>query len=123
LKYVRETDGTPRRVCSVHPARPLACREYYHDTCRTRWTGEIAVIHAHGYEQIRDGAITPQLVHSQQALVAQRLKENPDSAPDLLARSFWTEMDRALNAEACNEDGSAGYDLREWQDPLALKLN
>ena len=28
LQYIRESDGTPRRVCSVYPARPLACREY-----------------------------------------------------------------------------------------------
>jgi Fe-S-cluster containining protein len=122
LKFVREPDETPRRICSVHPARPLACREYYHDTCKTRWTGEIATIHAHGYEQIRDGWITPALARTQLNLVSQRLRENPFSAPDLLARSFWTEMDRALHAEACNHEGAA-YDVREWQHPLPLKLN
>src|SRR5947209_8281371 len=51
LKYVRDPQGTPRRICSVHDARPLSCREFYFDTCKTRGTGELASLLAEGYEK------------------------------------------------------------------------
>lgn len=122
LKYVRMPDGTPRRVCSVHAARPIACREYYHDTCKTRWTGEIAVLQAHGYEAIRDGVITEETVRRALIEVQNRLAAHPSEPASLLQLAFWTEMRRTLQADASNGEGAAGFALRDWQDPLADKL-
>lgn len=116
LKYVEEEDGTPRRVCSVHPARPLSCREYYHDTCKTRWTGEIAAIEAHCLEAVRDGRIDLATAEAKAALPA-------GDTPSYLERAFWTHARRALRREECNTDGANAYDIAQWQDPIDEKLN
>jgi Fe-S-cluster containining protein len=121
LKYVRDEDGTPRRRCSVHPARPLACREYYYDTCKRRWTGELAVTHAEGLEMVRDGLITPDLAEAQ----CQRLEPVADDDP--LAKrwryAFWSEMRRALDVERVNDEGANSYPIADFQDPLDDKVN
>lgn len=123
LRYVRDPDGTPRRVCSVHPARPLACREYYHDTCKTRWTGELAVLQAQGFEWIRDGLVDAARARRELDRAGQAVSRSPDSAPALLARAFWMELWRALHPDACNAEGAANFPIRAWQDPLPEKLN
>ncbi len=123
LKYVTDDDGAPRRICSVHDARPLACREYYHDTCKTRWTGELAALQAHGFEAIRDGLITSKSADVELARADADLRVRPDSAPVLLRRAFWTEMRRALHAGECNEEGARNFDLAPWQDPLPEKVD
>ncbi len=122
LTYIKEADGTPRRVCGVHEARPLACREYYFDTCRTRWTGELATLQADGYEQIREGQITPARVENELARLG---PVDPDSAPMSLQMdfAFWIEMRRALDIEAANTEGANSYDITLWQDPIHQKLN
>ncbi len=121
LKYVRDDDGTPRRVCSVHPARPLACREYYYDTCKKRVTGELAVVQAEGLEMVRDGTITTELVEAN----CKRLEPVADHDP--VAKkwqyAFWSEMRRALDIERANNEGAAGYPISQYQDPLEEKLN
>lgn len=117
LKYVREPDGTPRRVCSVHDARPLACREYYYDTCKTRATGEIAALQAHGFEQIRRGKIGPTQVQKGLA------QDNTDSMSARLELAFWTEMRRALDIDAANHEGANSFDIAQYQDPIDDKLN
>src|SRR5918912_2134463 len=67
LKYIREPDGTPRRICSVHDARPLSCREFYFSGCKTRQTGELAALLAEGYEKVRAGEITEEAAEAQLA--------------------------------------------------------
>lgn len=123
LKYVTDEDGAPRRICSVHDARPLACREYYHDTCKTRWTGELATLQAHGFEAIRDGLITSTSAKVELERADADLQDRPDSAPILLRRAFWTEMRRALHAGECNEEGARSFDPAPWQDPLPEKVD
>ena len=121
LKYIHDEDGTPRRVCSVHPARPLACREYYSDTCQKRWTGELAVVHAEGLEMVRDRKITTELVETN----CRRLAPVTDADP--LAKkweyAFWSEMRRALDVERANNEGANSYPVADFQDPLDEKLN
>src|SRR5664279_5290129 len=87
LKYVAMPDGTPRRVCSVHPARPLACREYYHDTCATRWTGELAVLQAEGYEAVRDALIDRPRVRRELRALGPRAQDEPLGRA--WRRGFW----------------------------------
>lgn len=122
LKYVREPDGTPRRICSVHQARPLACREFYFDTCKKRVTGELAALLAEGYEKVRDGEITNARVDAE----LNSVREEADHDVTLskkLDRWFWAEMKRALSFESANVEGSNSYDMSEFQDPIDQKLN
>src|SRR5438270_115016 len=69
LKYIRDVDGTPRRICSVHDARPLSCREFYFNGCKTRQSGELAALLAEGYEKVRDGEITKEMVEARLAVL------------------------------------------------------
>jgi Fe-S-cluster containining protein len=121
LKYLREADGTPRRVCSVHPARPLACREYYHDTCGTRWTGEMAVLEALGYEALRDGALTPDAVEARWRACGPR--RGDESLAHDWQRAFWSEMRRAMQPERANAEGAFDRRLASLQDPIDQKIN
>jgi Fe-S-cluster containining protein len=121
LKYIREAGGLTRRVCSVHPARPLACREYYYDTCKKRVTGELAAAHATGFEMLRDGAITAAEVDS-----ANRALGSPsddDTLSTRWQRAFWLEMRRALDVAVSNEEGAAGFAIAGYQDPIDVKVN
>lgn len=122
LKYTRDPDGTPRRICGVHPARPLACREYYHHHCKTRATGELAALQAHAFEMIRDGKLTLDMARAQR----QRLRplmtgEAPMSA--WLEYAVWTEVWRALQVDETNEEGAESYPIAEFQDPPDAKIN
>lgn len=121
LKYTQDSDGTPRRRCSVHTARPLACREYYFDTCKIRWSGELATSYADGYEGIRDGEITA----DQAEAGCKRLENQPDK--DLLSwrwqYAFWSEMRRATDIERANNEGAKSYAIEDYQDPIDEKLN
>lgn len=121
LKYIAEPDGTPRRVCSVHPARPLACREYYHDTCRKRWTGEMAVLQAIGYEAVRDGLVD--LAEAERRLAACEPRGDDEPLSVSWRRAHWLELRRALQPEAANHEGAADPRLAALQDPVEDKLN
>lgn len=121
LKYVHDADGTPRRVCSVHPARPLACREYYYDHCRRRSTGETAIVLTDGYEAIRDGALTLDAVDAE--LAALGAATPGDGFATRWRRAFWSEMRRALRVDDANIDGAADPGLAALQDPLDAKLD
>jgi Fe-S-cluster containining protein len=121
LKYVREVDGTRRRICSIHAGRPLACREYYFDTCGKRWTGELAVQQAEGLELVRDGRIDRRTADA-------RCRElEPVVEGDSLSKkwqyAFWSEMRRATDVHAANNEGAASYSIAEFQDPIDEKLN
>lgn len=122
LKYIREPDGTPRRVCSVHEGRPLACREYYFDACKLRGTVESASLYAEGFEKVRDGEITEAAVDAELDRFA-----NHDfwAAPlaESMEYSFWLEMKRAINLEQANIEGANSYNISEFQDPIDEKLN
>jgi len=121
LKYIHDGDKTPRRVCSVHPARPLACREYYYDTCKKRVTGELAVVLSQGLEMVRQGKITTELLESN------RKRLQPAKDGESLATkwqyAFWSEMRRALDIEQANNEGANSYPITEYQDPLDEKLS
>jgi Fe-S-cluster containining protein len=122
LKYVRELDGTPRRICSVHEARPLACREFYFDTCKKRVTGELAALLAEGYEKVRDGEINEARVDAE----LNRLRDEAEDGAtlsDKLDRWFWAEMKRSLSMQRANIEGSNSYDMSKFQDPIDQKLN
>jgi Fe-S-cluster containining protein len=121
LKYITQDDGTPRRVCSVHAARPLACREYYFDTCKKRWTGEMAVLQAIGYEALRDGAVDAAAIERQLAACAVTSKDEALSTS--WRRAFWLELRRALQPEAANHEGAAQPRLAELQDAIDAKIN
>lgn len=122
LKYIREADGTPRRVCSIHDGRPLSCREYYFIHCKTRGTGELAALLTEGFEKVRDGEITDELVDAQLA----RFKDH-DFETATLAESmeydFWNEMKCALNMDQANIEGANSYAMADYQDPIDEKLN
>jgi Fe-S-cluster containining protein len=122
LKYVRDNDGTPRRVCSVHDARPLSCREFYFYHCKTRQTGELAALIAEGYEKVREGEITAEVVDER---LAQLRGHDFSAAPaaESMEYAFWCEMRRALDPEGANAEGGRSYDAREYQDPIDEKLN
>ena len=121
LKYIAQADGTPRRVCSVHAARPLACREYYFDTCKKRWTGEMAVLQAIGYEALRDRAVDADAVERHLADCGTATADEPLGAG--WRRAFWVEMRRALQPEAANHEGAAEPRLAELQDAIDAKIN
>jgi Fe-S-cluster containining protein len=122
LKYIRDADGTPHRICSVHDGRPLSCREYYFSHCKTRGTGELAALLAEGFEKVRDGEITEAMVDSQLARY-----EGPDISSATIAESFeysfWVEMKCALNLDQANIEGSNSYDMAAYQDSIEKKLN
>jgi Fe-S-cluster containining protein len=120
LKYIHDVDGTPRRVCSVHDARPLSCREFYFNNCKARQTGELASLIAEGYEKIRDGELTTGAVDAQLARLGGR---DFSSAQASMEYAFWFEMRRALDAERANVEGGRTYDPRDYQDPIDEKLN
>jgi Fe-S-cluster containining protein len=122
LKYIREPDGTPRRICSVHDARPLSCREFYFNHCKQRVTGELAALLAEGFEKVRDGELTAEAVD---AALAQFENHDYGTAPaaDSVTYSFWLEMKRVLNMEQANVEGAQGYDVADYQDPIDEKLN
>jgi Fe-S-cluster containining protein len=122
LKYVRDPDGTPHRICSVHPARPLACREYYHHHCKTRATGELASLLAHAFEMIRDGRITLDEARAQRERLRPLLSDDaPMSA--WLEYALWTEAVRALQVDEVNEEGARSYDAAAYQDPIDMKID
>jgi Fe-S-cluster containining protein len=122
LKYIREPDGTPHRVCSIHDGRPLSCREFYFIHCKTRVTGELAALLAEGFEKVRDGVITEEMVDAQLA----RFKEHDFESAKLaesMEYDFWNEMKCALNMDQANVEGSNSYDMADYQDPIDEKLN
>ena len=121
LKYVRDADGTPRRICSVHAARPLACREYYYDTCKKRSTGETALALTDGYEAVRDGELT--LADVESRIAALGPAQPADGLATLWQRAFWHEMRRALRLDEANEEGAYDPDLAARQDPVDAKLD
>ena len=122
LKYMRDPDGTPRRICSVHDGRPLSCREYYFRHCKTRGTGELASLLAEGYEKVRDGEIT-------ETMVDEQLARFPDfnyktaTLAEGMQFNFWTEMKCVINMDAANIEGARSYNLADYQDPIDEKLN
>ena len=122
LKYVRETDGTPHRICSIHDGRPLSCREFYFYHCKTRGTGELAALLAEGFEKVRDGEITALMVDAELEHLGQH-----DFTTARLAQSmeyhFWVEMKRVLNMEQANIEGANSYNMADYQDPIDEKLN
>lgn len=122
LKYIRETDGTPHRICSIHDGRPLSCREFYFHHCKTRGTGELAALLAEGFEKVRDGEITEPMVDAE----LERLGQH-DFTTTPLAQSmeyhFWVEMKRVLNMERANIEGANSYQMADYQDPIDEKLN
>lgn len=122
LKYVREADGTPRRICSVHDGRPLACREFYFNHCRARVTGELAALQAEGFEKLRDGDITEEMIDGELATIGL-----PDPESATLAQKmqyfFWVEMKRAINMNQANTEGANSYTMADYQDPIEEKLN
>jgi Fe-S-cluster containining protein len=122
LKYIRDPDGTPRRVCSVHDARPLSCREYYFIHCKTRGTGELASLLAEGFEKVRDGEITEEMVDAE--LV--RFREHNFQTATLtesMEYAFWIEMKCVINMDQANVEGSNSYSMADYQDPIDEKLN
>jgi len=122
LKYIRESDGTPHRICSVHDARPLSCREFYFTHCKCRGTGELASLLAEGFEKVRDGEITEEMVDEELARFGAI-----DFKTSTLAKSmeygFWVEMKCVLNMDQANLEGSNSYDMADYQDPIDEKLN
>jgi Fe-S-cluster containining protein len=122
LKYTREEDGTPRRVCSVHDARPLSCREFYFHHCKTRQTGELAALLAEGYEKVRDGEITEEMADTHLARLGAR-DSSSARASEAMEYAFWFEMKRVLNMERANTEGGLCYDASRYQDPIDEKLN
>jgi Fe-S-cluster containining protein len=122
LKYIREPDGLPRRICSVHDGRPLACREFYAHHCRMRATGELAALQAEGFEKLRDGKITEELVDAKLATFG---KHDPQTATLSVNMEyfFWLEMKRAINMEQANVEGANSYEAADYQDPIEVKLN
>jgi Fe-S-cluster containining protein len=122
LKYIREADGTPHRVCSVHDARPLSCREYYFSHCNTRGTGELASLLAEGFEKVRDGEITEEMVDARLASFGAHDFTKSTFAKNM-EYSFWVEMKCVLNLDQANIEGANSYDLADYQDPIDEKLN
>jgi Fe-S-cluster containining protein len=122
LKYIREPDGTPRRICSVHEGRPLSCREFYFDPCKMRGTGELASLLAEGLEKIRDGEIDDERVDAELAKFGAHDFETATLAENM-AYFFWVEMKCAVNMEQANIEGSNSYEMAHYQDPIDEKLN
>lgn len=122
LKFVRESDGTPHRICSIHDARPLSCREFYFIHCKSRGTGELASLLAEGFEKVRDGEITNEMVDAELARFGTHDFKTSTPAKSM-EYSFWLEMKCALNIEQANVEGSNSYNLADYQDPIDEKLN
>jgi hypothetical protein len=122
LKYIRDPDGTPRRICSVHDGRPLSCREYYFSHCKRRGTGELAALLTEGFEKVRDGEITEEMVNAQLLPYEGRDLSNATIA-EHFEYSFWAEMKCVLNLEQANIEGSQSYNMADYQDPIDEKLN
>lgn len=122
LKYVREADGTARRICGVYEARPLACREFYFDTCKKRATGELAALLAEGYEKVRDGEIPEARVDAEIERLRDSGSQNATLAENMESW-FWNEMKRVLNLDDANAEGSSSYLMADYQDPIDDKLN
>lgn len=122
LKYISEADGTPRRICSVHDARPLSCREFYFQHCKTRITGEVASLLAEGFEKARDGEITAEMVDERLARFGAH-DFSTASAAESMEFTFWMEMKRVLNSEQANTEGAKSYRMSDYQDPIDEKLN
>lgn len=122
LKYVRDPDGTPRRICSVHDARPLSCREYYFVHCKTRGTGELASLLAEGFEKVRDGEITHEIVDTALAKF-DGYDFTTSSLAESMEHNFWIEMKCVLNMDQANVEGSNSYILADYQDPIDEKVN
>lgn len=122
LKYIREPDGTPRRICSVHDARPLSCREYYFNHCKQRVTGELAALLAEGFEQVRDGEITEEMVDAALAHFGAHDAVTARASVSM-TYNFWLEMKRVINMEQANSEGAQSYDMAAYQDPIDEKLN
>lgn len=121
-KYIRESDGTPRRVCSVHEGRPLACREFYFDACKLRGTVESASLYAEGFEKVRDGEITEAMVDAElDGFGNHDFWASPIA--ESMEYSFWVEMKRAIKMEQANIEGANSYDIADFQDPIDEKLN
>ncbi|MCA1594194.1 MAG: YkgJ family cysteine cluster protein [Acidobacteria bacterium] len=121
-KYIRESDGTPRRVCSVHEGRPLACREFYYDACKLRGTVESASVFAEGFEKVRDGEVTEAMTDAELARLG---THDFGTAPlaSSMEYSFWVEMKRVIKMEEANIEGANSYDIADFQDPIDEKLN
>lgn len=122
LKYVRDADGTPRRICSVHDARPISCREYYYNHCKARGTGELAALLAEGFEKVRDGEITEAMADAELARFGVHDFETATLA-ESLEYGFWAEMKCAVNMDRANVEGANSYDMADYQDPIDEKLN
>jgi Fe-S-cluster containining protein len=122
LKFIREPDGTPRRICSVHEGRPLSCREFYFDPCKMRGTGELASLLAEGLEKVRDGEINAERVDAELAKFGAHDFEHATLAENM-AYFFWAEMKCAVHMEQANLEGSNSYEMARYQDPIDEKLN
>jgi len=122
LKYVRDPDGTPHRVCSVHDARPLSCREYYSVHCKARGTGELASLLAEGFEKVRDGEITEDMVDAELERFGAHNFQTSTLAKNM-EYGFWVEMKCVLNMDQANVEGSNCYNIVDYQDPIDEKLN
>jgi Fe-S-cluster containining protein len=122
LKYIREPDGTPHRICSIHDGRPLSCREFYFQHCKTRGTGELAALLAEGFEKVRDGEITEQMIDAELKRLGQ-LDFKTAALAQSMEYHFWVEMKRVLNMEQANIEGANSYNMADYQDPMDEKLN
>jgi len=122
LKYIRDPDGTPRRICSVHDGRPLSCREYYFSHCKTRGTGELAALLAEGFEKVRDGEIRERMVDAQLARY-EGIDFTETAIKEAFEYAFWVEMKCAINMDQANAEGSQSYDMAAYQDPIDEKVN
>jgi Fe-S-cluster containining protein len=122
LKYIRDADGTPRRICSIHDARPISCREFYFSTCKKRGSGELAALLAEGFEKVRDGEITETRVDAELERFKNHDFETATFA-ESLEYSFWVEMKCVINLEQANVEGSNSYEMADYQDPIDEKLN
>jgi Fe-S-cluster containining protein len=122
LKYIRDPDGTPRRICGVHDGRPLSCREYYSSHCKLRVTGELASLQAEGFEKIRDGEITEAMVDAELARFGAHDPQKA-SLSSSMEYFFWVEMKRAINMDQANLEGANSYTMADYQDPIDVKLN
>ncbi|HEX8844085.1 MAG TPA: hypothetical protein VF791_05550 [Pyrinomonadaceae bacterium] len=122
LKYIREPDGTPHRICSIHDARPLSCREFYFTHCKTRGTGELAALLAEGFEKVRDGEITEAMVDKELLRFGNHDFQTATLA-ESMEYSFWVEMKCAINMDRANVEGANSYNMADYQDPIDEKLN
>jgi Fe-S-cluster containining protein len=120
LKYVSTPGEVPRRQCSVHDARPLACREYYFDTCKTRWTGELALSMADAYRQLEAGRISAATGRAR--LRALQIENRPKSMRQRWQGAIWTEVVRAACPEQANNEGTVFPSLPSMQRPVKVKL-